>query len=334
MNALNIQDIIDAMDMIDDHTEAFYSRQLDDIVLLQYGSYATLDAKGVRINEESDTLTPLPDRYEINDYRNMELFIETVKDETAAEWLRNAIHGRGAFRMFRAACERFHILNDWYDFREKRHAETAVAWCLENGFEYDLSTVDFNDEDELLWEEEIQEEEPVKQVIPAASEIPAGRCVRITPSNMSGIIYMYADASDLYHHRRRTQDIETAQNTLEEHIRGSHAVFSYAERGRHLGFIELNIINGKAYIEMIYVKDENRRAGIGRSLMEKAEEFALEETDGKPSVRMVPGFHEMNAFLRACGYDVLSAYEVSKNSNSGTQQEISLGSDKFFIEND
>lgn len=109
---------------------------------------------------EDDEIIVLPDRDDIDDYGNMERFIQRVDDETIREWLSNAIRGRGAFRMFRATLERFHMLNEWYDYRDRCHRVCAMDWCEENGIEYEGARYEIDDdydddyEDEDDWQTE------------------------------------------------------------------------------------------------------------------------------------------------------------------------------------
>jgi len=78
----------------------------------------------------------LPSRFDMNEYRIMERFCDTVEDEKVATGLRLAIQGSGAFRRFKDGLHAFGIAEQWYAFRDKALREIAKDWCEENHIEY------------------------------------------------------------------------------------------------------------------------------------------------------------------------------------------------------
>ena len=87
---VNLMDVIDAMEMINDDETYYYNTQNEEIVY--------------ELNEDDDYdfYIPLPTKYQINEYRIMSDFVRTIEDDNKRSWFENAIHGRGAFRFFRA----------------------------------------------------------------------------------------------------------------------------------------------------------------------------------------------------------------------------------------
>jgi hypothetical protein len=79
---------------------------------------------------------PLPDRFEIDDYRMMERFAERVEDEAVSATLLRAIRGRGAFRYFRDTVRELGLADEWYAYRDRAYEEIALDWCEANGLEY------------------------------------------------------------------------------------------------------------------------------------------------------------------------------------------------------
>ena len=59
---------------------------------------------------ETDHYLPLPDRFEINEYRIMERFCLSIDDEDMRDDLCNAIRGRGAFRYLKTGFMRTGLL--------------------------------------------------------------------------------------------------------------------------------------------------------------------------------------------------------------------------------
>jgi hypothetical protein len=68
-------------------------------------------------------------------YRDMEIFIDDLEDDRAADRLARAIRGRGAFRRFKdVLAESPDLLDRWYGFSDDRHRGRARAWLAGEGF--------------------------------------------------------------------------------------------------------------------------------------------------------------------------------------------------------
>jgi len=78
----------------------------------------------------------LPDRFEIHEWSIMDEFAQTRDGERMREELLDAIHGAGAFRMFRSTIRRLGLENSWYKFRKEALAETARNWLEEHKLPY------------------------------------------------------------------------------------------------------------------------------------------------------------------------------------------------------
>ena len=85
---------------------------------------------------ETDHFLPLPDKFEINEYRIMEQFCSSVDDEDMRDDLCNAIRGRGAFRSFKDKIHEYGIAEDWYQYRDAALRDIAVTWCEAHGIAY------------------------------------------------------------------------------------------------------------------------------------------------------------------------------------------------------
>jgi Uncharacterised protein family (UPF0158) len=68
-------------------------------------------------------------------YRDMELFIGTVRDPGRADRLEIAVSGRGAFRRFKDVLDRWPgELDRWYAFSAERQHGRARAWLADAGY--------------------------------------------------------------------------------------------------------------------------------------------------------------------------------------------------------
>ena len=85
---------------------------------------------------ETDHYLPLPDRFEINEYRIMERFCDSVNDDDIRDDLCNAIRGRGAFRRFKDRVHAYGMAEVWYRYRDAALREIALAWCEEHRIPY------------------------------------------------------------------------------------------------------------------------------------------------------------------------------------------------------
>jgi hypothetical protein len=74
---------------------------------------------------EGEDWVPLPTKFAVHEWDIMRRFVESVDDDALADRLRDAIHGRGAFRMFRATVEDAGLRAQWFDF--KREALRDIA---------------------------------------------------------------------------------------------------------------------------------------------------------------------------------------------------------------
>lgn len=63
----------------------------------------------------------------------MRRFSDAVQDPRLASELAEAIHGVGAFRMFKSTIRRLKIEQPWYDFHQESLEEIARAWCEDHG---------------------------------------------------------------------------------------------------------------------------------------------------------------------------------------------------------
>ena len=66
----------------------------------------------------------------------MERFCRTTEDSSARDELLDAIHGSGAFRMFRRTVERLGLLDRWHSFRELAFESIARDWLESHGIPY------------------------------------------------------------------------------------------------------------------------------------------------------------------------------------------------------
>jgi len=108
--------------MIGDYSDAFdeNGESLD---------YDDLD----KFQDEKYLVLPTVDSYE--GYRDMEAFIETVKDSSLRNRLENALNQRRPFRRFKDVLMGLAEEERWFKFQTARNRERALEWLEENNLE-------------------------------------------------------------------------------------------------------------------------------------------------------------------------------------------------------
>lgn len=91
-----------------------------------------VEAQRVR---DSNVWLSLPDSFDIHEWQIMRDFTDET-DEPARRELLNAIHGPGAFRMFRATTERLGLRDKWFAYRDAAVRLIAKEWLTENGIAF------------------------------------------------------------------------------------------------------------------------------------------------------------------------------------------------------
>jgi hypothetical protein len=149
---VRIDDIVDALQMQFDE----YTSYLD----LDTGSIHTVSLDLLRRAEESeeedpdlldwqedewviakkivtsDSFKELPSKFDVHEWAIMDEFSRSIESVHISKQLQNAIHGKGAFRMFKDAIRRCGVEKDWYKFRDDALKEIAIDWCEANGIEW------------------------------------------------------------------------------------------------------------------------------------------------------------------------------------------------------
>ena len=279
---VNLADVIDAIDTINEDETYFYSIQDEEIV------YVLED------DEDDEFFIPLPTKEEVNDYQNMVNFTESIEDDKKCDWFENAIHGKGAFRRFRATLERFGMETEWYDYLEACHRELAIEWCEQHGIVYDTSVRSEEVDDDWDEEDVVVERKPIKQV-----QIPL-RFVHIDEDNYMSALSLcdiYLQELDQYEGVSSSSDYDRAQDYLEEALEEKD-IYVLSDHGR---FIAMAIcrMNGciTTITDLCVVKDK-RRSGVARQLVQE-----IQKEEVEPLRFEVPTNNPiMHAFLQAIGY--------------------------------
>ena len=279
---VNLLDVLDAIDTINEDETYFYSIQDEEIV------YVLED------DEDDEFFIPLPTKEEVNDYQNMVNFTESIEDDKKRDWFENAIHGKGAFRRFRATLERFGMETEWYDYLEACHRELAIEWCEQHGIVYDTSVRSEEIDDDWDEEDVVVERKPIKQV-----QIPL-RFVRIDEDNyMSALSLCDTYLQELDHCAgvSSSSDYDRAQDYLEEALEEKD-IYVLSDHGRFIAMAICRMNGSVTTISDLCVVKDKRRSGVARQLVQE-----IQKEEVEPLQFEVPTNNPtMHAFLQAIGY--------------------------------
>ena len=88
-------------------------------------------AKDIMFHQEK--YERLPTKYDVHEWDIMRQFADSIENQRIAGELQDAIHGSGAFRMFKNTIRHLKIEQKWFDFRQQALEEIARDWCEEHG---------------------------------------------------------------------------------------------------------------------------------------------------------------------------------------------------------
>ncbi len=148
---VSLKEVADTLELLSQQSEAFLVRETGEILVVDEGDQFALSMEDpVDIPEwqrehiaklrqflDTDQVLRLPTSYDIHMWSIMEGFCHTVSKPQAREQLIDATHGKGAFRMFYATCERFRLSEEWYAYRRSTIEDIARKWLASNEIPYE-----------------------------------------------------------------------------------------------------------------------------------------------------------------------------------------------------
>ena len=151
---VQLKDIVDALDMqLDEHSsyldldtgelltvpddllgDAEESDEGEGRDLSDWEEEQWEDAKRIA---KSDRIVALPTKFDVHEWEIMKNFANSLDSSKIRDQLLHAIHGSGAFRMFKDTIRRHNIESQWFDYREEALKEIAIEWCEEHNLSYE-----------------------------------------------------------------------------------------------------------------------------------------------------------------------------------------------------
>lgn len=134
---VTIEDILDAMEMVDQYSEFFLNETTGEIIMVSETSMSREEIEAIYDRLDDDGYFKLPTQYDIDDYNIPEDFVNNLPHSEAKDFLENAIAGRDAFEQFRQGIESYDLVDDWYQFHDRIFRMIAENWCIDNEIEYE-----------------------------------------------------------------------------------------------------------------------------------------------------------------------------------------------------
>lgn len=134
---VNIEDILDAMEMVDQYSEFFLNETTGEIIMVSETSMSREEIEAIYDRLDDDGYFKLPTQYDIDDYNIPEDFVNNLPHSEAKDFLENAIASQDSFEQFQQVIESYDLVDDWYQFHDRTYRMIAENWCIDNEIEYE-----------------------------------------------------------------------------------------------------------------------------------------------------------------------------------------------------
>ncbi len=149
---VKLEDVVDAMDLPDEW-ESFLDPETGEILSMSEEYRSDLEEaesdedpgmpdwqreslQKLRAMLKTGRALVLPGRFDIHEWELMKRFANEVEDLDSSTEVLGAIHGTGAFRLFKATIARLGLRDAWYGYRDQALRELAREWLEAKGIEY------------------------------------------------------------------------------------------------------------------------------------------------------------------------------------------------------
>lgn len=148
MTPVKLSELIEPIEFDSDEHDSYVDLQNGSVVRLAQSSLSAIEegeeggGEGLEDWEKEEVETAraieedpgkrflnAPGKFDFDEYRQLERFIQTVDDAQAAEQLWRAIKGSGAFRHFKNTAARPGLLESWFQYRDTVISEFIFDWA-------------------------------------------------------------------------------------------------------------------------------------------------------------------------------------------------------------
>src|SRR2546429_9287180 len=149
---VKLDDVIEALDSATEELTYYLDKRTGEIILLtsediqaaeddelisEYSDWQRDSIlKAREVLRDSEQFIPLPDQFEIHEYKIMEDFCRDFEDQQVGKELLRLIKGSGAFKRFKNAINEMGVDKAWYAFKQRELEKIAIEWLEENKIPY------------------------------------------------------------------------------------------------------------------------------------------------------------------------------------------------------
>ncbi len=147
---ISLRDVIEALDLQSDELSSYLDPDSGEIITFnqEEADIAENDSwdevpdwmreslPKIKRALQDDRMLPLPDRVHIDEWRMMQDFADEQRDCNTRTQLADAVHGPGAFRLFRRTIQQLGMEEVWRQYRDRAMESVARQWLEENGLKY------------------------------------------------------------------------------------------------------------------------------------------------------------------------------------------------------
>ncbi len=150
--SIRLDDVIEALESAGDEHAHYLDKRTGEIVLVTDEDMQAAEEddliseypdwqrdsilKAREVLRDSEQFIPLPDKFEIHEYKIMEDFCLAFEDRQVGGELQRLIKGSGAFRRFKNAINEMDIDKAWYEFKRSALEAIAIEWFEEHAIPY------------------------------------------------------------------------------------------------------------------------------------------------------------------------------------------------------
>ncbi|AZV59051.1 UPF0158 family protein [Clostridium sp. AWRP] len=153
MKKVKLEDIIEAMELVNDDSNYYYNKMTGEITyvddetrrLAEDCSMEDLESlpdwqrddvrAAIDVEENRNYYIALPSKFDINEYDIMVEFCYSLDNDKVSNRLLSVLNGKGAFRRFKDTTFRLNVEEKWYEFRDEALRKIALDWCSCNRIE-------------------------------------------------------------------------------------------------------------------------------------------------------------------------------------------------------
>jgi Uncharacterised protein family (UPF0158) len=147
---ISLRDVVEALDLQSDELSSFLDPDSGEIITFNEEEASIAQADNwdnapswmreslpkIKRALEDDRMLELPDQVHIDEWRMMQDFADEQADCHLRAKLADAVHGAGAFRLFRRTIAELGIEEIWRNYRNKAMERVARDWLEENNLRY------------------------------------------------------------------------------------------------------------------------------------------------------------------------------------------------------